>query len=214
MHEFSFPSLYPILDSSYLTGAADRAAMLRQLVHDLVTAGVQILQYRNKSADEAQILADACALREAAAGTGLLLILNDYPSLAVEFDGVHIGQTDMPPDHARAILGPKKILGVSTHNEAQLRAADSQPVDYIAVGPVYPTATKENPDPVIGLEGVRLARQLTRKPLVAIGGITAANAPAVLRAGADSVAVISAISQPRADSGADVAARVREFLHM
>ena len=214
MHEFSFPSLYPILDSIYLTGAADRAAMLRRLVHDLVTAGVQILQYRNKSADEAQILADACALREAAAGTGLLLILNDYPSLAVEFDGVHIGQTDMPPDHARAILGPKKILGVSTHNEAQLRAADSQPVDYIAVGPVYPTATKENPDPVIGLEGVRLARQLTRKPLVAIGGITAANAPAVLRAGADSVAVISAISQPRADSGADVAARVREFLHM
>lgn len=211
MNKLQLPTLYPILDSSYLAGASDRAGLLRQLVHDLTAAGVRILQYRNKSADESQILADARALREAAAGTGLLLILNDYPELAVQagFDGVHIGQTDMPPNRARAIIGLEKILGVSTHNEAQLRVADSQPVDYVAIGPVYPTATKENPDPVIGLEGVRIARRLTRKPLVAIGGITAANAPAALRAGADSVAVISAIFQPGA---ADAAARAREFL--
>lgn len=211
MHEFSLPSLYPILDSSYLAGAADRAGVLRQIVHDLAAAGVQILQYRNKFPDESQILADARALRESAAGTGLLLILNDYPALAVQagFDGVHIGQTDMPPDHARRILGPKKILGVSTHNEPQLCKADSQPVDYIAIGPVYPTATKENPDPVIGLEGVQRARYLTDKPLVAIGGITAANSPAVLHAGADSVAVISAIFQP----GIGIQTRAREFLH-
>lgn len=206
----SFPSLYPILDSSYLAGAADRAGTLQQIIRDLASAGVEILQYRNKSEDEFQILADARALREAAAGTGLLLIINDYPALAVQagFDGVHVGQTDMPPDEARRILGPGKILGVSTHNEAQLRVADSQPVDYVAIGPVYPTATKQNPDPVIGLEGVQRARQLTRKPLVAIGGITAANAPAVLRAGADSVAIISAIFKPEAD----IVARVKEFL--
>ncbi|HEV2465183.1 MAG TPA: thiamine phosphate synthase [Acidobacteriaceae bacterium] len=206
----SFPSLYPILDSSYLAGAADRAGTLQQIIRDLASAGVEILQYRNKSEDEFQILADARALREAAAGTGLLLIINDYPAVAVQagFDGVHVGQTDMPPDEARRILGPGKILGVSTHNEAQLRAADSQPVDYVAIGPVYPTATKQNPDPVIGLEGVQRAHQLTRKPLVAIGGITAANAPAVLRAGADSVAIISAIFKPEAD----IVARAKEFL--
>lgn len=206
----NFPSLYPILDSSYLAGAADRAGTLQQIIRDLASAGVEILQYRNKSEDEFQVLADARALREAAAGTGLLLIINDYPALAVQagFDGVHVGQTDMPPDEARRILGPGKILGVSTHNEAQLRAADSQPVDYVAIGPVYPTATKQNPDPVIGLEGVQRARQLTRKPLVAIGGITAANAPAVLRAGADSVAIISAIFKPEAD----IVARAKEFL--
>lgn len=195
MTKFQLPSLYPILDSSYLAGAPDRVALLGQLIHELAASGVRILQYRNKSGDESQILADARALREAASGTGLLLILNDYPALAIraDFDGVHVGQTDLPPAEARALLAAGRILGVSTHNESQLRAAASEPVDYIAVGPIYPTATKQNPDPVIGLEGVRLARQLTQKPVVAIGGITAANAPAVLHAGADSVAVISAI---------------------
>lgn len=209
MNRLQLPSLYPILDSSYLAGAADRTGKLRQIVRDATAAGVRILQYRNKSGGESQILADAIILREAAAGTGLLLILNDYPALAVQagFDGVHVGQTDMAPERARKILGPEKILGVSTHNDAQLIAADSQPVDYVAVGPVYPTATKENPDPVIGLEGVLRARQLTGKPLVAIGGITAANSASVIRAGADSVAVFSAIFQP----GADIAARAREF---
>ena len=132
----------------------------------------------------------------------MLLILNDWPELAVEagFDGVHVGQTDVSPAEARAIVGPGKIVGVSTHNEAQLRAADRQPVDYIAVGPVYATATKENPDPVVGLEGVRLARGLTRKPLVGIGGISAENAAAVRQAGADSLAVISGIFAPGGDA--------------
>lgn len=209
MNQFQLPPLYPILDSSYLAGASDRAGILRQIVRDLTAAGIRILQYRNKSGDEFQILSDARTLRDAAAGTGLLLILNDYPALAVQagFDGVHVGQSDMPPAEARRILGPKRILGISTHNEAQLSAADSQPVDYIAIGPVYATATKQNPDPVIGLDGVRHARRLTRKPLVAIGGITAVYAPAVLQAGADSVAVISAVFQ----AGSDIAARIREF---
>ena len=205
-----FPSLYPILDASYLTSVDDRAGFLRRIVQGLEEAGVGILQYRNKAGGKAEILADARVMREAFLPMSqnrdmghphLLLILNDWPELAVEagFDGVHVGQTDMSPSEARAIVGPGKIVGVSTHNEAQLRAADQQPVDYIAVGPVYATATKENPDPVVGLEGVRRARSLTSKPLVAIGGITAENAGAVLEAGVDSVAVISAIFAPGGD---------------
>ena len=213
-----FPSLYPILDASYLAGADDRAGFLRHIVQGLAGASVGIVQYRNKTGDKAEILADALVMREAFLPMSqnrdmghphLLLILNDWPELAVEagFDGVHVGQTDISPAEARAIVGPEKIVGVSTHHEAQLRAADLEPVDYIAVGPVYATATKENPDPVVGLEGVRLARSLTRKPLVGIGGITAENAGAVLEAGADSVAVISGIFAP----GEDAAMLVRNF---
>jgi thiamine-phosphate pyrophosphorylase len=214
-------ALYPILDAGFLAGVEERAGFLRRIVLGLAEAGVGILQYRNKMGDRAEILADARVMREAFSpmsqnrdlsassgqamghpvGSRMLLILNDWPELAVEagFDGVHVGQTDMSPAEARAIVGPEKIVGVSTHNEAQLRAADQEPVDYIAVGPVYATATKENPDPVVGLEGVRLARSLTRKPLVGIGGITAENAGAVLEAGADSVAVISGIFAPGGD---------------
>lgn len=208
LHKGRFPELYPILDASYLTGADDRAGFLRSIVRGLAETGVGILQYRNKTGGGAEILADARVMREAV-GPVMLLILNDWPALAVEagFDGVHVGQTDVSPAEARTIVGPEKIVGVSTHNEAQLRAADQQPVDYIAIGPVYATATKENPDPVVELEGVRLARGLTRKPLVGIGGITAENAEAVLEAGADSVAVISAVFAP----GGDAAKLAREF---
>lgn len=174
--------------------AEDRAGFLCRIVRDLAEARVGILQYRNKTGNHAEILADAKVMR-AAAGPDLLLVLNDWPELlaATGFDGVHIGQTDMPAKEARAILGPDKLLGLSTHNEAQLRAADMQPVDYIAIGPVCATLTKANPDPVVGLEGVRQARTLTQKPLVAIGGITAANAPEVLHSGANSIAIISAM---------------------
>lgn len=212
-----------------MTGVEDRAGFLRRVVQELAGAGVGILQYRNKTGGEAEILADARVMREAyfpmsqnrdpSASSGqamghprppeVLLILNDWPELVAEagFDGVHVGQTDVSPAEARRIVGPGKIVGVSTHNEAQLRAAEQQPVDYIAIGPVFATATKMNPDPVVGLEGIRLTRVLTRKPLVAIGGITAENAGGVLAAGADSVAVISAIFAP----GGDMAARLREF---
>jgi thiamine-phosphate pyrophosphorylase len=188
-----FPALYPILDASVLGHAADRVTLLRMLVEDLASAGVEILQYRNKLGGEAEILADARVMRGAV--RSMRLILNDWPELAVAagFDGVHVGQSDLSPAEARGIVGPGKIVGVSTHNEAQLRAADSQPVDYIAIGPVFATTTKANPDPVVGLDGVRLARRMTRKTLVAIGGITLENAPQVRQAGADSVAVISAI---------------------
>jgi len=111
--------------------------------------------------------------------------------LAADFDGLHVGQDDLSPEGARKVIGDKLWLGVSTHNPEQVRAADQSSADYIAVGPVFATASKANPDPLIGLEGVRRARELTRKPLVAIGGITRANCFSVIEAGADAVAAIS-----------------------
>jgi thiamine-phosphate pyrophosphorylase len=121
------------------------------------------------------------------------LIMNDRADLclAADFDGVHMGQDDLLPESVRKIIGPDRWLGVSTHNPEQVAEADTTSADYVAIGPVFSTSSKENPDPVVGLEGVRRARQLTGKPLVAIGGITRANARSVIDAGADSVAVIS-----------------------
>lgn len=126
-------------------------------------------------------------------GNSVTLIMNDRADLglAAEFDGVHVGQDDLPPECVRRIIGADRLLGVSTHNPEQLREADLTSADYLAIGPVFVTSSKLNPDPVVGLEGVRRARALTRKPLVAIGGITRINAASVIAAGADSVAVIS-----------------------
>jgi thiamine-phosphate pyrophosphorylase len=118
--------------------------------------------------------------------------------LAADFDGVHVGQEDLSPESVRVIIGPDRWLGVSTHNPEQLREADLTSADYLAIGPVFTTSSKQKPDPIIGLEGVRLARALTRKPLVAIGGVTRQNAASVIEAGADSVAVISdLLREPR-----------------
>ena len=121
------------------------------------------------------------------------LIMNDRADLclAAEFDGVHVGQDDLSSEAVRSLIGPDRWLGVSTHNPDQLREADLTSADYLAIGPVFATSSKERPDPVVGIEGVRQARALTQKPLVAIGGITRANAASVIAAGADSVAVIS-----------------------
>ncbi|HTS34234.1 MAG TPA: thiamine phosphate synthase [Candidatus Solibacter sp.] len=135
-------------------------------------------------------------------GNGVRLIMNDRADLclAADFDGVHVGQDDLSPQSVRAIIGPDRWLGVSTHNPEQLAEADRTSADYLAIGPVFATSSKANPDPVVGLEGVRRARSLTRKPLVAIGGITRANAASVIEAGADSVAVISDLLRERGKS--------------
>jgi thiamine-phosphate pyrophosphorylase len=196
---FSLPPLYPILDASCLP-EFERGAYLMRVVCELEEAGVTLLQYRNKHM-QADIPHDAKVMKMGAT-RALKLIMNDSPEAAViaGFDGVHVGQTDVSPAEARTIVGPDRIVGVSTHNRAQLEAADKLPVDYIAIGPVFATLSKLNPDPVVGLDGVREARALTSKPLVAIGGITFENARAVLDAGADSVAVISAMFGPGKDS--------------
>jgi thiamine-phosphate pyrophosphorylase len=208
-----FPRLYPILDAELvLREVVDdrvrRQALLRRVVAELADAGVEILQYRNKQDADETVAEDARGIREAAGG--MKLILNDRVALAarIGWDGVHVGQEDLPAREARKLVGPAAWVGLSTHNETQLRAANLEPVNYIAIGPVFATPSKANPDPVIGLEGVRRARVLTEKPLVAIGGITAETAAAVIDAGADAVAVIAAIFAPGLNAGQSA----RDFL--
>jgi thiamine-phosphate pyrophosphorylase len=159
---------------------------------ELAATGCTLLQYRNKSGSGRQMLEEARELR-ARLGANVTLIMNDRADLclAADFHGLHVGQDDLSPESARRIIGPDRWLGVSTHTPEQLAAADKTSADYLAIGPSFATVSKANPDPVVGLEGVRRARQLTRKPLVAIGGITRANARSVIEAGADAVAVIS-----------------------
>jgi thiamine-phosphate pyrophosphorylase len=198
------PELYPILDASFLPPLGPlRAPFLMNVVHELLANGITLLQYRNKVDAQQQVLSDARILRRAAPLGQCTLILNDYAELVAEadFDGVHVGQQDLSPEEARRCIGPQRLLGLSTHNPEQLAAASQSSADYLAIGPVFATASKVNPDPVIGLEGVRHARAFTSKPLVAIGGITLENASAVRSAGADSVAVISAIFRGAATPG-------------
>ena len=180
--------LYAILDVSCFSSPQ----LLFGAANDLAKAGVRVVQYRNKFADARTMLAQAQELRRRI-GARAKLIMNDRADLclAADLDGVHLGQDDLSPESARRIIGPNGLLGVSTHNPEQVADADRTSADYIAIGPVFATASKANPDPVIGLAGVRRARELTRKPLVAIGGITRPNCVSVIEAGADSVAVIS-----------------------
>jgi thiamine-phosphate pyrophosphorylase len=189
------PRLYAIVDAGAFR---DRGALVAH-AEQLVAGGVTLLQYRNKKDDARVMLEEARALKLAVAGRGRL-IMNDRADLclAAGFDGVHVGQDDLSPASVRAIIGAGAWLGVSTHNPEQMRDADATPADYLAIGPVFPTLSKDKPDPVVGLDGVRRARELTAKPLVAIGGITRANVRSVLDAGADAVAVISdLLSEPR-----------------
>ncbi|HVI11062.1 MAG TPA: thiamine phosphate synthase [Candidatus Binatia bacterium] len=203
------PRLYPILDAALFP---DLSALLGA-AEELVTVGCTLIQYRNKSGNARVMLEQARELRrifpfhsqnhhfsqnQGEVGHPNLdhfvrLIMNDRADLclAAGFDGIHVGQEDLSPESVRKIIGPDRWLGVSTHNPEQLAKADKTPADYLAIGPVFATPSKANPDPVVGLEGVRRARALTRKPLVAIGGISRTNAASVIEAGADVVAVIS-----------------------
>jgi thiamine-phosphate pyrophosphorylase len=182
------PRLYAILDSACFP---DDNAML-SAAGELASAGVELIQYRNKFGNARVMLEQAREL-ERRLSASVRLIMNDRADLclAAEFRGVHVGQEDLSPQSVRKIIGPERWLGVSTHNPEQLREADQTTADYLAIGPVFATSSKDKPDPVVGLEGVRRARALTCKPLVAIGGITRGNAASVIGAGADSVAIIS-----------------------
>jgi len=186
------PKLYAILDASCFGGRND----LFSAAEELVAGGCTLLQYRNKVGNARQILDDAREMKRRL-GESIKLIMNDRADLAVAagFDGLHVGQEDLSPESARRVIGEQLWLGVSTHNPDQIRDADRTSATYVAIGPVFATASKANPDPAVGLEGVRKARALTRKPLVAIGGITRANCRSVIDAGADSVAVISDLFQ-------------------
>jgi len=182
------PRLYPILDA----GCFSDLSGLIAAAEELASAGVTLIQYRNKSG-HARVMLELARELKKHLGDSIRLIMNDRSDLCLvaELDGLHVGQDDLSPESARGIIGAARWLGVSTHNPEQILEADRTSADYLAIGPVFSTTSKEQPDPVVGLEGVRRARKLTRKPLVAIGGITRKNAASVIEAGADSVAVIS-----------------------
>jgi thiamine-phosphate pyrophosphorylase len=187
--------LYCILDSSNFP---DTEALCL-FASEVVAGGVTLLQYRNKTDDARQMLAQARELKRIL-GSSVTLIMNDRADLclAAGFDGVHVGQDDLSPAGVRAVIGNRRWIGISTHNPEQLAEADKTTANYLAIGPVFSTLSKANPDAVIGLDGVRRVRALTRKPLVAIGGITRGNCRSVIEAGADAVAVISdLIREPR-----------------
>jgi thiamine-phosphate pyrophosphorylase len=189
------PRLYPILDA----GCFPHTLSLIAAAEEFAAAGVLLIQYRNKNGNARQMLEQARELKRRLPGS-VRLIMNDRADLclAAEFDGVHVGQEDLSPQGARKVIGDRLCLGVSTHNAEQITEADKTSADYIAIGPVFSTASKVNPDPVVGLDGIRKARVITQKPLVAIGGINRANCRSVIEAGADSVAVISdLIREPR-----------------
>ena len=190
------PRLYPIIDFSCFAAKPDPISCVISFAGELITAGATIIQYRDKISPPQKVLSVGRELRRVTRDRATLII-NDYPdvSLACDADGVHLGQDDLSPAAARRIFASARKdgrwIGFSTHNPDQAKEADTMPIDYLAVGPVFTTSSKVNPDPVIGLDGVRNIKQSTAKPLVAIGGITRGNCRQVREAGADSVAVIS-----------------------
>jgi thiamine-phosphate pyrophosphorylase len=183
------PRLYVILDAALLTFPETECA------EKLAAAGVRLLQYRNKRASARELFESSKRLSSLLIPPGVTFVVNDRAdiALAAEASGVHVGQEDLGVEAARSVLGAGKLLGVSTHNLEQFKEAAATTADYVAVGPVFSTSTKANPDPVVGIELIRQVRSLTDKPIVAIGGITLERAAEVIRAGADSVAVISDI---------------------
>jgi thiamine-phosphate pyrophosphorylase len=200
-----FPALYAILDPSFAPEPPVEFAL------KLAGAGVQLIQLRDKRAPARKIRDEASELVARLSPEGVRIIINDRPDIAaiVGAGGVHVGQDDLPVEDARRICGPSCWVGISTHNIEQFREAGRTSADYIAVGPVFPTDAKENPDPVVGIDFIRAVRQLTTKPIVAIGGITVESAAEVFDAGADSVAVIRDLL-----SAQDPAGRAREYLEI
>lgn len=164
-----------------------------EVCHALLAKGAGIIQLRHKGEWTREVFALAQAMAAAARDASTTFIVNDRADLALAAgaDGVHLGQTDLPVSAVRAFAGDRLLIGLSTHNEAQLRAAAGEPADYFAIGPVFGTRSKERPDPVVGVEELRRLRPLCDRPLAAIGGITRESAPAVWAAGAESCAVIS-----------------------
>jgi len=207
--ELAVTPFYPVLDTGLL---ARRDLPASAAAEALLEAGARILQFRHKgffsreAFEEAAIVADLCNQ------TGALFVMNDRADIAKLLNAaLHLGQDDLAPQDARKILPPPSIIGFSTHNEHQLLDADREPVDYLAIGPIFQTPTKENPDPIVGVERLRTLRPLTKKPLVAIGGITRETAPSVFEAGANSVAIIGDLF-PEPCTKAALRSRAEEWL--
>jgi thiamine-phosphate pyrophosphorylase len=197
--------LYVILDAALLTIPELECAQ------NLADAGVRLLQYRNKSASSRELFESSSRLSSLLTPRGVSFLVNDHADVAflAGAAGVHVGQEDLGVEEARSVLGTGKLVGVSTHSLEQFQRAAQSAADYIAVGPVFSTSTKANPDPVVGIEFIRRIRPLTDKPIVAIGGITLEHAAEVVEAGADSVAVISDILL-----APDPAQRARQYIDL
>ena len=201
---YSLSGLYIILDPSVCP-----ARPLVEVLTAAAEAGASLFQYRNKTASMKEAYLEALALRQAAAKAGVLFIVNDRCdlALAVDADGVHLGQGDLPLDLARNVLGPDKLIGISTHNPDQVREATAGKPDYLGFGPIFKPGSKQDHDPVVGLEGLRAMRSLTSLPVFAIGGIQIDQAGEVMRAGAHGVAIITAILK-----APDISHAVKAFL--
>jgi thiamine-phosphate pyrophosphorylase len=188
------PILYPILDTALLEA---RGCPLETAAGAMLEAGAGILQIRHKGHWSRDRYERSERVARLCRQVSVPLIIDDCADIALLLDaGLHVGQDDLPPEDARRLIGPEAVLGYSTHNSEQLAAAAQEPVSYLAIGPVFATRSKLNPDPVVGILRLRQWRALTDKPLVAIGGITRENAPSVLDAGADSLAVIGDLLPP------------------
>jgi thiamine-phosphate pyrophosphorylase len=202
------PRIYPILDTESLE---QRAIAPPAAAAALLEGGAGILQFRHKTHWSRDVFDTAGQVARLCREAGALFIINDRADFALLLEaGLHVGQDDLPPRDARRLVGPDAIIGFSSHNPSQLCAAGGEPVDYVALGPVYGTASKRNPDPVVGVEEVRRCRALLEKPLVAIGGITLENAEAVLAAGADSLAIIAGLL-PAGASPRSIRERMEEW---
>lgn len=206
--EMKFPisRFYAIIDAAQ---AGERPVV--EVAATLLDVGVRLIQFRDKRGSTRQLFEASRRLAELVRPAGAILVVNDRAdvALAAGAEGVHLGQTDLPVELARQVLGAGKWVGLSTHSLEEVREADRSPADYVAFGPIFATASKDNPDPVVGLETLRAARQATGKPLVAIGGITLDRARSVIEAGADSVAVIGGLL-----GAEDLAERARDFLRV
>lgn len=188
--KFTLPKIYPITDTR-ISGLSHVEQVRR-----LVAGGARLIQLREKTEPAGEFYRSAVEAIDYAHRHGAWIIINDRADVAMATgaDGVHLGQDDLPPEHARTLLGPDAIIGFSTHSIDQARDALAMSIDYLAIGPIFATSTKANPDPVVGLEGLRAVRQLNADfPVVAIGGIDRDSAASVLDAGADSIAMISDI---------------------
>jgi thiamine-phosphate pyrophosphorylase len=199
------PRLYVILDAALLKIPAKECAK------SLVDAGVRLIQYRNKRASGRALFETSRELAEYLNPIGVHFIVNDRADVTVlaGASGVHVGQDDLGVEQAREVIGDGKWVGVSTHNAGQFRSALETSADYIAVGPVFATGSKENPDPVVGAGFVRETRAMTDRPIVAIGGITLERAAEAIDAGADSVAIISDILRAK-----NIGNRARQYVDL
>lgn len=202
------PKFYPILDPEI---AARHGVDPVTAAEQILEGGAQILQFRHKGFFLREVLAQLERVAELCHDAGVLFVVNDRADLAaITGAALHLGQDDLTPSAARKVVGTTSIIGFSTHNEHQLRAAAAEPANYLALGPIFGTSSKNNPDPVVGINELRRLRPLTGRPLVAIGGITSTNASSVLAAGADSVAIIGDLFA----GGANVRTRTEEWVSL